>query len=180
MPRASLGDGQSAMEAKKYAHPNPDSSFFEAQSRMRSSIAGLIGGKADEIALTTGASAGAVATAYGLTWKPGDEIITAKGEFPLQYTVWKPMEEREGLRLKIVSPRDRFLTTDDLIAAMTPKTRLVSVSLVRFDDGSLLDAPRLAAACHAQEALLLLDVSQCCGALPMDVPHLVADLLVTP
>src|SRR2546428_8281084 len=55
------------------------------------------------------------------------------------------------------------------IAAMTPKTRLVSVSLVRFDDGSLLDAPRLAAACHAQEALLLLDVSQCCGALPMDV-----------
>jgi selenocysteine lyase/cysteine desulfurase len=179
MPRASLRAVQSAMEAKKYPHHKPDSTFFEVPNRIRASIARLIGGKADEIALTTGASAGAVATAYGLTWKPGDEIITAKGEFPLQYTVWKPMEEREGLRLKIVSPRDRFLTTDDLIAAMTPKTRLVSVSLVRFDDGSLLDAPRLAAACHAQEALLLLDVSQCCGALPMDVTQLGADFLVS-
>ena len=179
MPRVSLRAVQSAMEAKKYPHHKPDSTFFEVPNRMRASIARLIGGKADEIALTSGASAGAAAVAYGLTWKPGDEIITAKGEFPLQYTVWKPMEEREGLKLKIVSPRDRFLTADDLIAAMTPKTRLVSVSLVRFDDGSLLDAPRLAAACHAQEALLLLDVSQCCGALPMDVTQLGADFLVS-
>src|SRR5216684_3390575 len=179
MPRASLRAVQSAMEAKKYPHHKPDSTFFEVPNRIRASIARLIGGKADEIALTTGASAGAVATAYGLTWKPGDEVITAKGEFPLQYTTWKPMEEREGLKLKIVSPRDRFLTTDDLIAAMTPKTRLVSVSLVRFDDGSLLDAPRLAAACHAQGALLLLDVSQCCGAIRMDVSQLGADFLVS-
>ncbi len=179
MPRVSLRAVQSAMEAKKYPHHKPDSTFFEVPNRTRASIARLIGGKADEIALTSGASAGAAAVAYGLTWKPGDEIITAKGEFPLQYTVWKPMEEREGLKLKIVSPRDRFLTADDLIAAMTPKTRLVSVSLVRFDDGSLLDAPRLAAACHAQEALLLLDVSQCCGALPMDVTQLGADFLVS-
>ncbi len=179
MPRVSLRTVQSAMEAKKYPHHKPDSTFFEVPNRIRASIARLIGGKADEIALTSGASAGAAAVAYGLTWKPGDEIITAKGEFPLQYTVWKPMEEREGLKLKIVSPRDRFLTADDLIAAMTPKTRLVSVSLVRFDDGSLLDAPRLAAACHAQEALLLLDVSQCCGALPMDATQLGADFLVS-
>ncbi len=70
------------------------------------------------------------------------------------------------------------MTADDLIAAMTPKTRVVSVSLVRFDDGSLLDAPRVAAACHAQGALLLLDVSQYCGAMPMDVHQLGADFLV--
>ena len=55
---------------------------------------------------------------------------------------------------------------------------MVSVSMVRFDDGSLLDVPRVAAACHAQGALLLLDVSQCCGALPMDVNQLGADFMV--
>ena len=43
---------------------------------------------------------------------------------------------------------------------------VVSVSHVRFDDGSLLDAARVAAACHAQGALLVLDVSQSCGAVP--------------
>jgi selenocysteine lyase/cysteine desulfurase len=89
------------------------------------------------------------------------------------------MEEREGLKLKIVSPRERFITADDLIGALTPKTRLVSVSLVRFDDGSLLDAARVAAACHAQGALLLLDVSQCCGGMPVDVHKLGADFIVS-
>ncbi len=147
-------------------------------NRIRASIARLIGGKPEEVALTSGASAGVAAVAYGLTWKPGDEIVTAKGEFPLQYTTWKPMEEREGVKLKIVSPRERFITGDDLIGAITPRTRVVSVSMVRFDDGSLLDVPRVAAACHAQGALLLLDVSQCCGALPMDVNQLGADFMV--
>jgi selenocysteine lyase/cysteine desulfurase len=82
------------------------------------------------------------------------------------------------LKLKIVSPRERFITADDLLAAMTPKTRVVSVSLVRFDDGSLLDAARVAAACHAQSALLILDISQCCGAMPLDVEQLGADFMV--
>jgi selenocysteine lyase/cysteine desulfurase len=119
------------------------------------------------------------AVTYGLTWKPGDEVLTASGEFPLQYATWKPMEEREGVKLNVISPRDRFLTSDDFIAALTPRTRLVSVSLVRFDDGVLLDAARLSAACHAQGALLLLDVSQCCGAVPMDVNQLGADCMIS-
>jgi selenocysteine lyase/cysteine desulfurase len=179
MPKVSIRAAQAALEAKKNPHHYPDSKFFDIPNRLRASIAKLIGGKPEEVALTTGASAGVAAVAYGLTWKPGNEVITTKSEFPLQYTEWMPMEEREGVKLKIVSPRDRFITADDLIAALTPKTRLVSVSLVRFDDGSLLDAARVAAACHAQGALLLLDVSQCCGALPMDVHQLGADFLVS-
>jgi selenocysteine lyase/cysteine desulfurase len=178
MPKVSIRAVQAALDAKKYPHQKPDSTFFEVPNRIRASIAKLIGAKAEEIALTSGASAGAMAVAYGLAWKPGDEIVTAKGEFPLQYTAWKPMEEREGLKLKIVAPREGFISADDLIAAMTPKTRLVSVSMVRYDDGSLLDVPRVAAACRKHGVLLLLDVSQCCGALPMDVNQLGADFLV--
>jgi selenocysteine lyase/cysteine desulfurase len=81
--------------------------------------------------------------------------------------------------LKIVAPRDRFLTAEDLIEAITPRTRLISVSMVRYDDGSMLDVKKLAAACHAQGALLLLDASQCCGAVPMDVRELGADFVVS-
>jgi selenocysteine lyase/cysteine desulfurase len=179
MPRISIRTVQAALEAKKFPHHKPDSTFFEVPNRLRASIAKLIGAKPEEVALTTGATAGVTAVAYGLSWKPGDEVVTATSEFPLQYTVWKPMEERDGLKVKIVVPREQFIAADDLIAAMTPRTRIVSVSLVRFDDGSLLDAPRLAAACHSQGALLLLDVSQCCGALPMNVHQLGADFIVS-
>jgi cysteine desulfurase/selenocysteine lyase len=178
MPKVSIRAVQAALEVKKNPHHMADSTFFEVPNRIRASIAKLIGGKPEEVAVTTGASTGVAAVAYGLTWKPGDEVVTAAREFPLQYTTWKPMEEREGIKLKTVSPRGPFITADDLIDAITPRTRVVSVSMVRFDDGSLLDAPRVAAACHAQGALLLLDVSQCCGALPMDVNQLGADFLV--
>ena len=179
MPKVSIRAVLAALEAKKNPHHKTDATFFEVPNRLRASIAKLIGGKPEEVALTSGASAGVAAVAYALTWKPGDEVITAQGEFPLHYTAWKPMEEREGLKLTIVSPRERFITADDLIAAITPRTRLVSVSMVRFDDGSLLDVARVAEACHKQGALLLLDASQACGGMPIDVNQLGADFIVS-
>ncbi len=179
MPRVSLRAVQAAMEAKKNPHHIADSTFYEIPNRLRAAIAKLIGGRPEEVALTTGASPGVNAVAYALQWEAGDEIITTRTEFPLQYTAWKPMEAREGVKVKIVSPRQQFISAEDLTSAMTPRTKLVSVSLVRFDDGSLLDAERVAKACHAQGAYLLLDASQCCGAMPMDVNQLGADFIVS-
>jgi selenocysteine lyase/cysteine desulfurase len=178
IPRVALRAVQASIEANKFPHHVDDGVFFEAPIRIRASLSKMIGARPEEIALMTGASTGVAAVAHLLRWKPGDEVITAKGEFPLQYATWKPMEDREGVKLKIVAPRDRFISADDLITAITPRTRVVSVSHVRFDDASLLDAARVAAACHAQGALLVLDVSQSCGAVPMDVHDLDADFLV--
>jgi selenocysteine lyase/cysteine desulfurase len=177
MPKVAVRAVLEAIEGKKFPHRISQVAHYEVPVRVRSAIAALLGAQPEEIALTTGASSGLTALAYGLAWQPGDEILTAAGEFPLQYSTWRPMEEREGAVLRIVKPSGRFITADDLIAALTPKTRLVSASMVRFDDGSLLDVPRLAAACHQHGALLAVDASQCCGAIPFDVNSLGADLL---
>lgn len=178
MPRVSLDAVQVALDAKRFPHHKSDAVWFEVSDRLRSSLAALIGARPDEIALTTGSSTGLQTVAQGVTWRPGDEVITAQGEFPAQYATWKPMEQREGVTLKIVAARGPFMTADDLIAEMTPRTKVVSVSHVRFDDGSLLDAARVAAACQARGALFVLDVTQSCGAVPMDVSTLGADFLV--
>ena len=167
-----------AVEWTKFPQRIPDAAFFDVPNRVRAAIAKLIGGKADEVALTSGASTGTMAVAMGLEWKAGDEVITASGEFPLQYATWRPMEEREGIKLNIVKPSGAFHTAEDFIAALTPRTRLVSVSHVRFDNAARVDAAKLAAACHAQGALLMLDVSQSCGSVPMDVREMGADFLV--
>jgi selenocysteine lyase/cysteine desulfurase len=178
MPRASIQGVKQALEWKKFPQNMPDSAYFEVPNQIRKCIAELIGAKKEEIALTSGASTGAAAVAYGLDWKPGDEILLARGDFPLQYSIWTPMEEREGVKIRIIPPGNRWMTAEDLIAALTPKTKLVSVSMVRFDDGSMLDAAKLSAACHVQGTLVLLDASQCCGGMPMDVGELGADFLV--
>ena len=178
IPKVAIKALQTAVEWKKFPQRIPDAAFFEVPNRVRTAIARLIGGKPEEIALTTGASTGMSAVAYGLEWKAGDEVLTASGEFPLQYATWKPMEEREGIKVTAAKPSGTFHSTDDFIAALAPRTRLVSVSHVRFDNGAMIDAAKLAAACHAQGALLLLDVSQSCGAVPMDVTQMGADFLV--
>jgi selenocysteine lyase/cysteine desulfurase len=105
-------------------------------------------------------------------------VIIAGGEFPAHYAAWKPMEAREGITVRITHPEGQFIQSGDLIAAMTPRTRVISVSHVRFDDGSILDASSLAAACKKNRTLLVLDVSQSCGALPMGVRSLGADFIV--
>ena len=96
----------------------------------------------------------------------------------MHYATWKPMEEREDIKLSTVAPRGRFITADDFAAALTARTRLVSVSHVRFDNGAMLDVPRLAEACRKKGTLLLVDVSQSCGSCPFTVNDLGADFLV--
>jgi len=178
MPRVSLEAVQAALEWKKYPYVLTDQAELDLPRRVRTSIAELIGADSEDIALTTGASAGLIALAYGMDWRRGDEILTAHREFPLEYTTWRPMEEREGVRLQVIAPRGQWITSEDFIAALTPRTRLVSASMVRFEDGSMLDAAKLGAACRAQGTALALDVSQCCGAMPMDVHKLGADFII--
>ena len=126
MPRVSLEAVQASLEWKKFPHNLTDQQELDLPKRVRTSIANLIGAKPEEIALTTGASAGLIALAYGLDWKRGDEILTAHREFPMQYTTWKPMEAREGVHLKLIAPSGRWVAAEDFIAALTPRTRLVS------------------------------------------------------
>src|ERR1700752_865444 len=178
IPRVALDAVQSSVAAKMRPHIVDDRSFFSVAASLRQTLATLIGASADEIALTSGAGAGLAAIAYALKWSAGDEVIFARGEFPVQYATWKPMEAREGIKVRLAVPQGQFIQSDDLVAAMTPSTRVVSVSHVRFDDGSMLDVSSLAAACKRNGALLVLDVSQSCGAIPMDVRALGADFIV--
>jgi len=178
LPRVALNAVQASVAAKRRPHIVDDRSFFFVAANLRQTLATLIGASQDDIALTTGAGAGLATIAYALKWSAGDEVIIAGGEFPAHYATWKPMEAREGIKVQITHPQDQFIQSGDLIAAMTPRTRVISVSHVRFDDGSILDASSLAAACKRNGTLLVIDVSQSCGAIPMDVSSLGADFIV--
>jgi selenocysteine lyase/cysteine desulfurase len=178
IPRVALNAVRLSAEAKMRPHIVDDQTFFSVAASLRQTLATLIGASPDEVALTSGAGAGLAAIAYALKWSDGDEVICSRGEFPVQYATWKPMEAREGIKVRIAVPQGQFVQSDDLVAALTPSTRVVSVSHVRFDDGSMLDVSSLAAACKRNGTLLVLDVSQSCGAVPMNVRTLGADFIV--
>ena len=179
MPNVAAVAAEAAIAANRRPHRVDDVTFFDVSDGLRSSIATLIGGSPHEVALTTGASTGLQTIAQNIDWQPDDGIVMAGGDFPLHYAVWKPMEARVGAKVTVVAPRDGVLSEDDVVAAITNRTRVVSLSLVRFDTGALLDVSRIAAACRASGAWFVLDVSQSCGAVPADVRELGADVVVS-
>jgi selenocysteine lyase/cysteine desulfurase len=179
LPLAAANAAKQALELKKLPHRLTEDMYFEFPDRVRGSLAKLIGAQPDDIAITTGASAGLAAVAAGIDWKPGDEVMVAKAEFPAHFATWFPYQQAGKLSVKVIEPAGRFITAGDYVANLTPRTRLVSASLVRFDNGARLDAARVAAACRASGAAFLLDASQCAGAIPMDVAALGCDFLAS-
>lgn len=178
IPRVSVRALDRARDWKKLPHNLPEDAFFGLPNRVRALIAQFIGGQAEEVAVTSGATAGLQAVARGLDWKPTDEVLMVRGEFPAHPTTWVPLAESGRLRVRWLAPRERFITTEEIVAAITPQTKLVSVSHVRFDDGVRVDPRPIADAVHKSGGHLLLDVSQSCGAVPFNVAESGADFLV--
>jgi cysteine desulfurase/selenocysteine lyase len=178
LPRASAQAMRKALEWKEQPQKMPADVYFGLPDRVRALLARLIGGKSQEVAITTGATSGLAAIACGIDWKAEDEVLIAEREFPAHFTVFSPLAERGRLRVRTVRPRGRFLDAEDFLAQIGPHTRLVTTSLVRFHDATRVDARRLAEACHAAGAWLALDASQCAGAMPIDVREIGVDFLV--
>ncbi|MGH2464834.1 MAG: aminotransferase class V-fold PLP-dependent enzyme, partial [Candidatus Limnocylindrales bacterium] len=89
------------------------------------------------------------------------------------------LRDRRAVELEMVEigaggDRQQVLAAFD--AAITRRTRLVSVSHVSHATGALLPIAEIAAIAHARGALLAVDGAQAVGALPVDVPALGVDL----
>ena len=179
LPLVAARAADEALEWKKHPYRLPDSAYFDLPDRIREKIARLIGARSDEIAVTTGASAGLAAVAAAIDWKPGDEVLVGRGEFPAHFSTWLRYEQAGKLRVRVVEPRGRFISADDYLEQIGPRTRVISASLVRFDNGARLDAARVAQACQKVGAALLLDVSQCAGAMAMNIRDLGASMAVS-
>lgn len=179
LPLKAVRASQAALEWKKLPYRIPESEYFGLPDRIRALLARLMHGQAAEFAITSGASSGMAVIAASFDWQPDDEVLIGRGEFPAHFSTFMPLADAGRMRAKIVEPRDRFLRSSDYIERFTPHTRMVSASLVRFDDGARLDAENLAAACRQAGVLLLLDMSQCACGIPVNLRAMGADFAVS-
>jgi cysteine desulfurase / selenocysteine lyase len=178
LPLAAARASQNALDWKLRPYTLSETAYFDLPDRIREKVSRVIGARPQEIAVTTGASVGLASVAAGLDWKPGDEILLGRGEFPAHFSTWLQYEKAGKLRVRVVEPRGRFITADDYVEHIGPRTRVVSASFVRFDNGARLDAPRVAEACRKVGAAFVLDITQCAGSMPMDIRALGADMAV--
>lgn len=142
----------------------------------RAAIGGFIGASGDEIAVLRNTSEGAQVLATSIDWEPGDEIVLSDNEFPANAQPWLGLRRR-GVVIRYVDTKHERLTPDVLRRTMSPRTKVVAVSWVGFEDGYMHDLAALAEVTHERDAFFFVDAMQALGAFPIDVRALDIDAL---
>jgi kynureninase len=98
-----------------------------------------------------------------------NEVVYESLQFPSLTYVWREWE-RYGARTRIVeSPDGRSIPTEDIIAAITERTKLVVLTHAYYVSGAIVDVRAIQAHCRSVGALLCVDAYQTTGVYPYDV-----------
>jgi len=151
--------------------------WLDRRESARTQAARLLGGaQSDEVALTTSTSQGLLTVAEGLRMEPGDEILVVQDDFPANQIPWFRQERRDA-RVVTVPRQGGRVRTDDILARIGPRTRLVALPFVLWDTGQRLDIEAVGAALADHSAFYCVDAIQGLGAFPLDVKAAHIDFL---
>jgi cysteine desulfurase/selenocysteine lyase len=149
---------------------------FAMLERAKALTAGLFGLTAAEIAICSCASEAYNLAAAALRLQPGDEVVINDLDFPAGATPW--LQPTCPATVRLWRARGGALHLEDLQPLLSPRTRLVTVSLVSFYNGFMLDLPPLVEMIRrCSPALLAVDVTQALGRVALDLSG--ADLIIS-
>jgi selenocysteine lyase/cysteine desulfurase len=143
---------------------------WEARAEhVRALAARIIGAEPTEIAFVRNTSHGLGLVAEGLDWRPGDEVAVATSlEYPSNVYPWLHLKDR-GVSVREIAATQGGITPEAVVAALTPRTRLVALSSVQYASGYRTDLDAVGAVCERAGVLLCVDGIQSVGCLPVDV-----------
>ena len=140
-------------------------SWFEDMDRLREKLGRLVGARGSDIAFVSSASVAISQLLNGMSWEPGDEIVTMENEFPNQLYFPALLA---GRGVKFVES-----SWEKLQERITTRTRLIAVSQVSYSTGFRPPLETL----DRRNALLYVDATQCLGALTFDWTAIRPDML---
>lgn len=156
----------------------PRSAREPAVAAARSKFARLIAAKPSEIAIIKNVSEGINAIATAFDWRPGDNVVLcAELEHPNNVIPWLHLR-RLGVEVKIVAAVNGAIDSEQMVAAIDSRTRVVTCSSVTFAPGLRTDLARIGRACRERDVFLLVDAVQSVGILELDVEREFIDGLV--
>ena len=139
-------------------------------------VAEMYGLTRDEVTICSCSSEAYNLAAMALRLKEGDEVIINDLDFPAGATPW--LQKESPAATKVWRSRDWALHPEDLVPLLSPKTRLVNVSLVSFFNGYRISLKEVADVVRRHSsAMLAVDVTQALGRIPLELDE--ADLIIS-
>lgn len=144
-------------------------SWIAVKENARQLAATMIGARPGQIAFMRNTSDALSTVANGLRWQAGDNIVTFRREFPSNIYPWLRLQRAHGIEVRMCEERDGRIELEEFINLIDDRTRVVAISHVQYGSGFRADLERLGRAARLHDALLVVDVIQAMGALPLDV-----------
>jgi L-cysteine/cystine lyase len=157
--------------------------FLERLAEARAAVAAVLATDVDTVAITHATTEGMNIATWAVDWKPGDRAVTTRHEHPGGLGPLVAARDRFGIELAFVdigggSDDDATLAAFD--AAITPRTKLVSISHVLWTTGARLPIERIARLAKERGATVAIDGAQAVGAIPVVVEDLGVDYYAVP
>jgi selenocysteine lyase/cysteine desulfurase len=185
LPQRVLAAGRLAVERKSQPWTLPiDYHFFAETDLARAEFAGLIGAQLEDIALQSSATYGVETFSRNLLThgrlKTGDEILMPDEEFPaLRYPLTRLAQQTGARLVRVPCPQDQNWTRA-LSEAINSRTRVLALTPCHWTDGARIDVQSLAQIARDRNAMVIVDVCQFAGAVPLNVRDWQVDVVVAP
>src|SRR5580658_105349 len=149
----------------------------EHAGELRAALAKVVGADVTELALTSGTTEGVNIVLWGLSWTPGDIVVTTNAEHGGVLVPLYQLRSRCQAEIEFADVRsgDQHRILEAMQAAIRPGVKLVVLSHVTFSTGAVLPVREITELAHRAGALVLLDGAQSVGAIPADFHALGVD-----
>lgn len=166
-------------DERMHGEVDPWKTDFRTQKAIRRHLGTLCGiPEPEKIGLVGNTSEGLNIVANGLSWQTGDRIALYRHEFPANVYPFLNLR-KHGVELDWIDVPDARLTPDRIEAALTPKTRLLTVSSVQYGTGWKADLAQIGALCRQKGVIFVVDGIQSIGAAEMKAEEWGIDALAS-
>lgn len=144
----------------------------EAVDYAREQIAKLINCDSKEIIFTSGATESdnlGIKGVFEMYSQKGNHIITATTEHKAVLDTCKHIEKLGGKVTYLPVNEQGLISLEELEAAMTPQTILVTIMYGNNETGTIQPIREIAKIAHSHGALFMTDATQAVGKIPVDV-----------
>ena len=147
-----------------------------ATDRVREAAAEFLGCETENLLITRSTTEAMNTVALSMHLASGDHVLTTNQEHHGGTGCWRYVEQHKGVVVDIVpiapSDHDTRIIVDRFAAAITPATRVISVSHVLTSTGLRMPVVELAALARAKGLLCVVDGAQAVGQISVNVKAL--------
>ena len=143
--------------------------FHAVEAETIDLAAELLGTAPANVALLSSASEGLNILPMSIDWKPGDRVIVSDLEFPSNVLPWLRLKQM-GVEVVFARSDRGALRCEQFSDLISPRTRLISLSLVSYKTGAYLPfVSKLSEMARRVGAVLSIDATQAFGRCPLNL-----------